>query len=89
MKTKAYVAIHQSKALLKGIVRQPSNFIFIKGPPHNLHTNFTGSYVHFAWNCAKSCDVFGMACSGLGHFMFASVVPGFLPYISLSKFYVR
>ena len=28
------------------------------------------------WNRAKSCDVLGMACSGLGHFMFASVVPG-------------
>ncbi len=28
------------------------------------------------WNRAKSFEVFGMACSGLGGFMFASVVPG-------------
>jgi hypothetical protein len=76
MKTKAYVAIHHLKALLKGIVRQPSNFIFIKGPSHNLHTNFTGLYEQFAWNRAKSFEVFGMACSGLGSFRFASVVPG-------------
>ena len=27
------------------------------------------------WNRAKSFEVFGMACSGLGSFMFASVVP--------------
>ena len=66
MKTKAYVALHQSKALLKGIVRQPSNFIFIKGPPHNLHTNFTGLYEQMTRNRAKSCDILGMACSGLG-----------------------
>jgi hypothetical protein len=28
------------------------------------------------WNRAKSFEVFGMACSGLGSFRFASVVPG-------------
>ncbi len=66
MKTKAYVAIHHSKALLISIVLQPSNFNFIKGPPHNLHTKFTGLYEHFAWNRAKYFEIFGMACSGLG-----------------------
>ena len=76
MKRKAYIAIHHSKAPLKCIVRQPSILNFIKGPPHNLHTNFTGSYIHFAWNRAKSCDVLGMACSGLGQFRFSSAVPG-------------
>ena len=28
------------------------------------------------WNRAKSFEVLGMGCSGLGSFMFASVVPG-------------
>ena len=31
MKAMAYVAIHQSIGLLKGIVRQPSNLIILKG----------------------------------------------------------
>ena len=75
MKRMPYVAVHHSKALLKCIVRQPSILNFIKGPPHNLHTNFTGTYVHMTWNRAKSFEVFGMACSGLGSFRFASVVP--------------
>ena len=28
------------------------------------------------WNRAKNFEVFGMACSGLGHFRFSSGVPG-------------
>ena len=54
---------------------QPSNFIFIKGSPQNLHTNFTVLYKHMTWNRAKSFEVFGMTCSGLGGFMSSSVVP--------------
>ena len=76
MKRMPYVAVHQSIGILKGIVRQPSNFNSIKGSAHNLHTNFTGSYEHFAWNRAKNFEFFGLACSGLGSFRFASVVPG-------------
>ncbi len=66
MKRMPYVAVHQLIGLSKGIVRQPSNLNSIKGSAHNLHTNFTGSCEHFAWNRAKNFEVFGMACSGLG-----------------------
>ncbi len=66
MKRMAYLAIHQSKALLIYIVRQPSILNFIKGPPHNLHMNIAGSEEQMTWNRTKSFEVFGMACSGLG-----------------------
>ncbi len=66
MKRKAYVAIHHLKALLICIVRQPSNFNLIKESLHNLHTNFTGLYKHFACNRGENFEVFCMACSGLG-----------------------
>ncbi len=79
MKRMAYLAIHQSKALLKCIVRQPSILNFIKGPSHNLHMNIAGSEEQMTVNRAKSFEVFGMACSGLGRFRFASVVPGDFP----------
>jgi len=71
-----YVAIHHSKALLNCIVRQPSNFIFIKGSVHKLHTKLATLYKHMTWNRAKYFEVFGLGCSGLGNFRFSSVVSG-------------
>ena len=38
--------------------------------------NIAGSEEQMTWNRTKSFEVFGMACSGLGSFRFASVVPG-------------
>ncbi len=67
---------NQSSSFKRNCLSIIKILIFIKGLAHNLHTKFALLYEHMTWNRAKSFEVLGMGCSGLGGFIFTSVVPG-------------
>ena len=66
MKTKAYVAIHHSKALSLSIVCRPSKNIHIKGPVYKLHMEFSALHEHLPWKVWGLFKELSLACSVLG-----------------------
>ena len=71
-KTKAYVAIHHSKALSLSIVRPPSKNIFIKGPVYKLLMKFSALYENLPWKVWGLSKELTSACS--------------LPYLEKGRF---